>query len=269
MFRNFVLAPSTVALCLALCACSPAAPVTPNPKPDPQPVPKVQLLGTLALQLESNSSATNTLIPLETGAALSLTPSNFLDIDALLEGSRYLSATFRLTTSWAKQHLSGLPASWAKQHLSGLPAPSSGKSGRLRFIAYVPNGQSTPFSNAQDALGQSIPLEKMQKLVAFAGTQDRAGTVVVDPLRDDLETLQDADRAALEESLQNKFTLSSYGFKARGCGKLSCAPSERLESRLLEPGADAQVTVGFKMPRGSGNPFRMTLNLVVLLEPEG
>ena len=257
MFRNFVLALSTVALCLALCACSPAAPVTPNPKPDPQLVPKVQLLGTLALQLESNSSATNTLIPLETGAALSLTPSNFLDIDALLEGSRYLSATFRLTTSWAKQHL------------SGLPAPSSGKSGRLRFIAYVPNGQSTPFSNAQDAVGQSVPLEKMQKLVAFAGTQDRAGTVVVDPLRDDLETLQDADRAALEESLQNKFTLSSYGFKARGCGKLSCAPSERLESRLLEPGADAQVTVGFKMPRGSGNPFRMTLNLVVLLEPEG
>ena len=40
------------------------------------------------------------------GGLLSLTPSNFLDIDALLEGSRYLSATFRLTTSWTKRHLS-------------------------------------------------------------------------------------------------------------------------------------------------------------------
>jgi len=205
----------------------------------------VQLLGTLALNLESNSSAVSTLVPLETGAALSLTSSSFLDIDAILEGSRYLSATFRLT------------------------APSSAKAGRLRFVAYLPAGQSTPLTNVQDALGQSVALEKIQKLVAFAGTQDRAGTVVADPLRDDLETLQDADRAALETSLQNKFVLSSYAFRARGCGKLRCTPFDRLESRLLEPGADAQVTVGFKMPRGSGNPFRMTLNLVVLLEPEG
>lgn len=238
MFRNSFTA---AALCIALCACSPAAPVI----ADPKPIPKVQLLGMLALKLESNSSAASTLTPLETGVALSLTPSSFLDIDAILEGSRYLSATFRLT------------------------APSNGKLGRLRFVAYLPSGESTPFTGVQDALGQPVALEKIQKLVAFAGTQDWAGTVVVDPLRDDLETLQDPDKQVLEGSLQNRFVLSSYGFRARGCGKLRCTSQDRLESRLLEPGADAQVTVGFKMPRGSGNPYRLTLNLLVLLELEG
>jgi hypothetical protein len=73
------------------------------------------------------------------------------------------------------------------------------------------------------------------KTGGFSGTQDRAGTVVVNPLADDLEILNDANQQVLEGSLQNRFALSNYGFVARGCGKLRCAPFERLENRLLEP----------------------------------